>query len=49
MLLASFGHTTVQRVWKEHRLKPHLSRPFEETGKRTLSATVFAEITSARA
>jgi len=23
------GHTTVQRVWKEHGLKPHLSRPFK--------------------
>ena len=22
------GHTTVQRVWKEHGLKPHLTRPF---------------------
>jgi hypothetical protein len=21
------GHTTVQQVWKEHGLKPHLSRP----------------------
>ena len=23
------GHTTVQRVWKEHGLKPHLTRPFK--------------------
>src|ERR1700758_1971875 len=23
------GHTTVQRVWKEHGLKPHLARPFK--------------------
>jgi hypothetical protein len=23
------GHTTVQRIWKEHGLKPHLSRPFK--------------------
>jgi hypothetical protein len=23
------GHMTVQRVWKEHGLKPHLSRPFK--------------------
>src|SRR5215468_6215302 len=23
------GHTTVQRVWKEHGLRPHLSRPFK--------------------
>ena len=23
------GHTTVQRVWKEHGLKPHLSRTFK--------------------
>src|SRR5215471_8056497 len=23
------GHTTVQRVWREHGLKPHLSRPFK--------------------
>ena len=23
------GHTTVRRVWKEHRLEPHLTRPFE--------------------
>ena len=23
------GHTTVQRVWKEHGLKPHLIRPFK--------------------
>ena len=22
------GHTTVQSVWKEHGLKPHLTRPF---------------------
>jgi hypothetical protein len=21
------GHTTMQRVWKEHGLEPHLSRP----------------------
>src|SRR6516165_3538610 len=23
------GHTTVQRVWKEHGLKPHLTRSFK--------------------
>jgi transposase len=23
------GHTTVQRIWKEHGLKPHLVRPFK--------------------
>lgn len=23
------GHTTVQRIWKEHGLKPHLTRPFK--------------------
>jgi hypothetical protein len=23
------GHTTVQRVWKEHGLKPRLTRPFK--------------------
>jgi transposase len=23
------GHTTVQRIWKEHGLKPHLARPFK--------------------
>jgi hypothetical protein len=25
------GHTTVQRVWKEHGLEPHLWRPFKLT------------------
>ena len=23
------GHTTVQRIWKEHGLKPHLTRTFK--------------------
>ena len=23
------GHTTVQRVWKEHGLQPHLTRTFK--------------------
>ena len=28
------GHTTVQRVWKEHGLKPHLTRPFKLSNDR---------------
>ena len=31
------GHTTVQRVWKEHGLKPHLTRPFKLSNDPCLS------------
>jgi len=34
------GHTTVQRVWKEHGLKPHLTRSFKLSNDPQFAAKV---------
>ena len=36
------GHTTVQRVWKEHGLKPHLTRPFKLSTSKILKVSHFS-------
>ena len=42
------GHTTVQRVWKEHGLKPHLTRPFKLSNDPKFAEKVSANSVSGR-